>query len=77
MSKTIRDLKICNNACVDEAVRVCKEPRKMVQEVIAHLFSFTATNVQGHLADSVQLPYFGKFKAKQFKSKFKKHAKPI
>jgi hypothetical protein len=77
MSKVLKDLPICNNLCIEEAVRLCKEPRKMVQEMTAHLFAFTNDQIQQYEIDSIQLPYFGKFRKKSFKVKQPKHAKPI
>jgi hypothetical protein len=49
----------------------------MVQEMTAHLFAFTNDQIQQYEIDSIQLPYFGKFRKKSFKVKQPKHAKPI
>jgi hypothetical protein len=77
MSKVLKDLPRCNQACLDHAVKVCKEDRRMVAEIAGHLFHFTAHQLQNKTADSIQLPFFGRFKVKSFKSKTKQDAKLI
>lgn len=69
MKKTLADIPVCNPLCVEEAVRLCKEPKKMVHDAVAHLFRFTHEQLNAQAVDSVQIPNFGKFKAKNFKSK--------
>jgi hypothetical protein len=71
----VSKLQICNQSCIDESIRVCRESRKTVQDAVTHLFAFVGTAIQNPELDSIALPYFGKFVS--FKRKFQLHAKPV
>lgn len=77
MSNKLRDLPICNQKCLEHAAKLCKEDKKMVTDTVNHLFLFTSIQLSSQAVDSIQLPFFGRFKLKSFKSKIKQHAKSI
>jgi nucleoid DNA-binding protein len=77
MANKLRDLPICNQKCLEHAAKLCKEDKKMVTDTVNHLFQFTLATLSAAEADSIQLPFFGKFRVKNFKSKIKQNAKSI
>jgi nucleoid DNA-binding protein len=60
----LKPLTVCNAECTAEAVRICKEPKKLVQEMTLHLFNLISAQLKEGTAEWIQIPKFGKFKTK-------------
>jgi len=69
------DLEVCNRDCLKHASRKTGESLPAVTAIITHLSTFVGDRLWDPNVESMQVPSFGKFKAKPVN--YQTYAKPL